>query len=70
MAETPEQIAYRIVHYSSGPGEICSAIAQAIRDEREACAKIVDPPLSKPITEAAMIAKMMREMFAAAIRAR
>ena len=40
MTETPDQIAYRIVHYSSGPGDIFSSIAREIADEREACARI------------------------------
>lgn len=34
--QSPEAIAYSIVHYSSGPGEICQRIAAAIRAEREA----------------------------------
>lgn len=34
--QSPEAIAYNIVHYSSGPGEICQRIAAAIRAERKA----------------------------------
>lgn len=30
--QTPDQIAYDIVHYSSGPGEMCKKIANAVHE--------------------------------------
>lgn len=59
--ESPEDIAYRIVHYSSGPGEICSAIAKAIRDEKERCAKLVESHSNEWDNTAKVFAKRIRE---------
>lgn len=44
--------------------------ADAVKAEREACAKLIDPPKSEPVTPEARLARTVREMLAAAIRAR
>lgn len=50
--------------------EIIALVHRAVADEREACAKIVDPPKSAPVSAEARIARLCRESIAAAIRAR
>jgi hypothetical protein len=42
----------------------------ALASEREQCAKIADPPKSEPSTPEARLARTVREIIAAAIRAR
>lgn len=45
-------------------------LREALAAERDACAKIVDPPKGEPTSPEGRLGKMVREGLAAAIRAR
>jgi hypothetical protein len=70
MADLHNDRLMTTVDLDGAANRIKDAIEQAIAAEREACAKILDPPESEPITAEAKLARTCRTIFAEAIRAR